>query len=76
MVVANGFLPTADRPVPKAFHVWRAFARYTPVFPVGRIVASGDKDLARKLEAEGYDKWVGRSEGDSDADAGSVAAVA
>ncbi len=41
VVVANGFLPTADRPVPRAFHVWRAFARYTPVFPVGRIVASG-----------------------------------
>jgi haloalkane dehalogenase len=41
VVVANGFLPTADRPVPRAFHIWRAFARYTPVFPVGRIVATG-----------------------------------
>ncbi len=41
VAVANGFLPTGDRPVPPAFRVWRAFARYSPVFPVGRIVASG-----------------------------------
>lgn len=41
VVVANGFLPTADRPTPRAFRVWRAFARYSPVFPIGRIVASG-----------------------------------
>lgn len=41
IVVANGFLPTARQAVPPAFRVWRAFARYAPVFPVGRIVASG-----------------------------------
>lgn len=41
IVIANGFLPTADRRVPPAFRVWRAFARFSPVFPVGRIVASG-----------------------------------
>jgi len=41
IVIGNGFLPTADRPVPPAFRAWRAFARFSPVFPVGRIVASG-----------------------------------
>jgi len=41
IVVANGFLPLADRPVPAAFRIWRAFARYTPVFPAGRIVQAG-----------------------------------
>lgn len=41
IVIANGFLPTADRPPPRAFRIWRGFARYAPVFPVGRIVASG-----------------------------------
>ncbi len=41
VVVANGFLPTADRPVPAAFRAWRAFARWSPAFPIGRIVASG-----------------------------------
>lgn len=41
IVVANGFLPTARQGVPRAFRVWRAFAAYSPIFPIGRIVASG-----------------------------------
>lgn len=41
IVVANGFLPTADRPTPPAFYVWRTFALYSPVLPVGRIVSAG-----------------------------------
>lgn len=41
IVVANGFLPTARQSVPPAFRLWRAFARWSPVFPIGRIVASG-----------------------------------
>ena len=49
VVVANGFLPTADRRTPPAFHVWRAFALHSPVLPVGRIVDFGCK---RKLSAE------------------------
>lgn len=46
IVVANGYLPTATRPMPTAFRVWRAFARFSPVFPIGRIVQAG---CARKL---------------------------
>jgi len=41
VVVANGFLPTAERPPGAAFRTWRAFARWTPIFPIGRIVAQG-----------------------------------
>ncbi|MEZ4361679.1 MAG: haloalkane dehalogenase [Kofleriaceae bacterium] len=41
IAIANGFLPTGQGHVPRAFRVWRAFARYSPVFPIGRIVASG-----------------------------------
>ncbi len=41
VVVANGFLPTANQSVPLAFRAWRAFAAYSPVFPIGRIVAAG-----------------------------------
>jgi haloalkane dehalogenase len=41
IVVANGFLPTATQGVPVAFKAWRAFAAFSPVFPIGRIVASG-----------------------------------
>ena len=55
IVVANGFLPTADRGVPPAFAVWRAFAAYSPVFPVGRIVATGTKRKLSKAEVAAYD---------------------
>jgi haloalkane dehalogenase len=41
IVVANGFLPTAQQAAPTAFKLWRAFSRYSPFFPIGRIVASG-----------------------------------
>ncbi len=41
IVVANGSLPTGRAPMPPAFRGWRAFARWSPVFPIGRIVASG-----------------------------------
>jgi haloalkane dehalogenase len=41
VVVANGFLPTGDRRANRAFRLWRAFARFSPLFPIGRIVAQG-----------------------------------
>jgi len=41
-VLSNGGLPTgAGRSVPPAFKIWRAFARWSPWFPIGRIVATG-----------------------------------
>ncbi len=55
IVVANGFLPTADRSANIAFKTWRAAAKYIPVLPCGRIVAIG---TVTKLSAEiraGYD---------------------
>ncbi len=41
IVVGNGFLPTAHQGTPAAFRIWRAFARWTPVFPAGRLVQTG-----------------------------------
>ncbi|OBF50875.1 haloalkane dehalogenase [Mycobacterium sp. 852002-53434_SCH5985345] len=55
LVVANGFLPTADRPTPPAFHVWRAFARYSPVLPAGRIVSVGTVRRVPARVRAGYD---------------------
>jgi haloalkane dehalogenase len=55
VVVANGFLPTAMQSVPLAFRAWRAFARYSPVFPVGRIVASGCVTKLSKEIVAAYD---------------------
>jgi haloalkane dehalogenase len=55
IVVANGFLPTADRSTPTAFKVWRAFATKSPVLPVGRIVATGTNRRLTKAERAAYD---------------------
>jgi haloalkane dehalogenase len=55
IVVANGFLPTADRPTPPAFRIWRAFATYTPVLPIGRIVDTGTKRSLSQAERAAYD---------------------
>ena len=41
IVLANGGLPTGDQEMPRAFRIWRAFARYSPWFPIGRILQSG-----------------------------------
>ena len=41
-VLANGGLPTGTQAkTPRAFLLWRAFARWSPWFPVGRIVRAG-----------------------------------
>jgi haloalkane dehalogenase len=55
IVVANGFLPTARQKVPGAFKLWRAFAAYSPVFPIGRIVATGCVTKPNREIVAGYD---------------------
>jgi haloalkane dehalogenase len=55
IVVANGFLPTARNAVPAAFRIWRAFARYSPIFPIGRIVASGCVSKPSEAVRQAYD---------------------
>lgn len=37
----NGFLPTGDEDMGRAFRLWRLFARHSPWFPSGRIVDYG-----------------------------------
>ncbi|WP_370332635.1 haloalkane dehalogenase [Mycolicibacterium hippocampi] len=55
VVVANGFLPTADRPVPPAFRIWRAFAKYSPKLPAGRLVGVGTVTKVSAAVRAGYD---------------------
>lgn len=52
IVLGNGGLPTGDQQVPRAFRIWRAFASYSPWFPIGRILQSGTvTDLAPEVVA-------------------------
>ena len=55
LVVANGFLPTARGRTPRAFLVWRTFARYSPVLPAGRMVATLTVRRVRAKVRAGYD---------------------
>ena len=55
VVVANGFLPTAEHRANTAFRIWRAFARNSPVFPIGRIVATGTKRSLTRQERAAYE---------------------
>lgn len=49
VAIGNGFLPTGDFPMPEAFLSWQAYARTSPDFPIGRIVARG---CAREVSAD------------------------
>ena len=55
IVVANGALPTGDGRVPPIFRAWQAFARWTPWFPVGRIVQAGTRTRLPRDVIAAYD---------------------
>lgn len=55
IVVGNGFLPAGQISDNAAFRAWRAFARFSPVFPTGRIVATGTARRLSKTERAAYD---------------------
>jgi haloalkane dehalogenase len=55
IVLANGGLPTGAQPMPRAFMLWRAFARWSPWFPIGRIVAAGCARGLGPRERAAYD---------------------
>ena len=55
IVLANGDLPTGDQVMPTVFRIWRAFARFSPWFPIGRIVQSGTVSTLRPDVIAAYD---------------------
>lgn len=55
IVVGNGFLPTGDQAFPPIFKLWRLFALYSPIFPVGRIVDLGTRRKLSNAERRAYD---------------------
>ncbi|WP_306171637.1 haloalkane dehalogenase [Sphingopyxis sp. KK2] len=54
VALSNGGLPEGQ-PAPRAFAIWRAFSRYSPVFPIGRIVNAGAKRQLTPDEIAAYD---------------------
>ncbi len=55
IMVSNGFLPTARQGASRGFKIWRAFAKYSPWFPIGRIVNSGCVTKLSAAEIAAYD---------------------
>jgi len=55
IVLGNGGLPTGATALPRAFHLWRAFSRWSPWFPIGRIVNSGCAVKLSAVEVAAYD---------------------
>jgi haloalkane dehalogenase len=55
LFIANGFLSTADRPASPAFKIWRAFARYTPIFSAGWLVNRATVNAVPASVRAGYD---------------------
>ena len=55
IALANGGLPTGSETVPRAFKLWRTFARWSPWFPIGRIVRSGCAQGLSEAEIAAYD---------------------
>jgi len=54
VVLSNGGLP-AGQPAPRAFAIWRAFSKYSLVFPIGRIVKAGTRRALSAAEVAAYD---------------------
>lgn len=54
VALSNGGLPAGQQP-PRAFALWRAFARFSPWFPIGRIVARGTRRALSAAEIAAYD---------------------
>ena len=54
VALANGGLPEGQA-APRAFALWRAFSRYSPVFPIGRIIHRGSMQQLTDAEIAAYD---------------------
>ncbi|RJT24951.1 alpha/beta fold hydrolase [Chakrabartia godavariana] len=54
VVLSNGGLPAGNVDA-RAFRIWRAFSRYSPVFPIAKIVQAGTKRRLSAAELAAYD---------------------
>lgn len=55
VAVGNGFLPAGQRRAPLAFHIWKMYARFSPKFPIGKIVVSACNTRLSREERAAYD---------------------
>ena len=56
IILSNGGLPTGDENIPKAFKYWLLFSKFSPWFPIGKIIQSAsivnlDKEIIKAYDA-------------------------
>ena len=56
IILSNGGLPapTRNTRMPKAFKRWRNFSKYSPIFPIGKIIQMGTYKTLSKEVIKGY----------------------
>ncbi len=55
IALGNGGLPTGDENLPTVFKLWQKFARFSPWFPIGKIVQFGTVTELSAEEVAAYD---------------------
>ncbi len=56
IVLGNGMLPTGDEgEMPKVFKIWQKFARFSPWFPISKVIGFGSFKSLSKDESRAYD---------------------
>ncbi len=55
IALGNGGLPTGDQEMPKVFRIWQKFARYSPWFPIGKIIQKGTITTLSDAVVAAYD---------------------
>ncbi|RIJ20808.1 alpha/beta fold hydrolase [Henriciella barbarensis] len=55
IIASNTALPDGSRPMPDQFRKWRRFSRWSPVFPIGKIVTRGTARGISEQAAAAYD---------------------
>lgn len=55
VLLSNGGLPTGETEMSLVWRIWEKFARFSPWFPIGRILQSGVKRKLSPAEIAAYD---------------------
>jgi len=55
IALGNGGLPTGDDAMPKAFKAWQNFARYSPWFPIGKLLQKATITILPSEVVAAYD---------------------
>ena len=55
VVIMNTSLPVGNRPMPMPFKLWRFFSKFSPVFPIGRILQRGTYKHLDQTVIDAYD---------------------